>query len=143
MTLPLCCYNRTSPTLNILLYNAIGGSGDELYGTEPMSYYYRNLLLNMSVAWLLIPLFPLCLLIQFSVRFSKTQFVAATMGTSAFLWLFILFSRPHKVCTGNHYSSSHNFCYLTSILSIGGEIYVPNLPAFGLHGSLFFAIFDE
>jgi len=44
----------TSPTLNILLYNAIGGSGDELYGVEPASYYVRNLFFNMGLSWVLV-----------------------------------------------------------------------------------------
>jgi hypothetical protein len=41
----------TFPTLNILLYNTLGGSGDELYGVEPPSYYIRNLFLNLGIAW--------------------------------------------------------------------------------------------
>jgi hypothetical protein len=45
--------------LNILLYNAIGGSGDELYGVEPASYYVKNLLLTMGSSWALALLAPL------------------------------------------------------------------------------------
>jgi hypothetical protein len=66
---PLCMY-RTSPTLNILLYNAIGGSGDELYGIEPASYYVKNLLLNMGVAWPLVLLSPLVYIVSCSLRWS-------------------------------------------------------------------------
>lgn len=50
----------TSPTINITLYNAIG-SGDELYGIEPASYYIRNLLLNMGLSWMLVLLSPFIL----------------------------------------------------------------------------------
>ena len=39
----------TSPTYNIFTYNAAGG-GDELYGVEPVSYYVKNLLLNLNAA---------------------------------------------------------------------------------------------
>ena len=35
------------PTLNIFRYNTSGG-GDELYGTEPMSYYAWNMMLNWN-----------------------------------------------------------------------------------------------
>lgn len=31
----------TLPWLNILMYNALAGSGDELYGVEPASYYLK------------------------------------------------------------------------------------------------------
>ena len=38
----------TFPPLNIALYNALSGSGDELYGVEPPMYYLKNLLLMVG-----------------------------------------------------------------------------------------------
>ena len=90
---------RTWPTLNILVYNAIGGSGDELYGVEPASYYVRNLILNMGVC---IPsavlggaVLVLRLLISGCDR--GEAWVNVTVLMCAALWLAVLFSRPHKV----------------------------------------------
>jgi alpha-1,2-mannosyltransferase len=101
---PLCMY-RTSPTLNILLYNAIGGSGDELYGIEPASYYVKNLLLNMGVAWPLVLLSPLVYIVSCSLRWSVGANAStvdavvrgAVLHVQALIWLAVLFSRPHKV----------------------------------------------
>lgn len=97
----LCC--RTSPTLNILLYNAIGGSGDELYGVEPASYYIVNLALNMGLAWPLMVLLPVVLVVSLPFRRLRAAISSEVLGASAVLvgqavlWLLVLFSRPHKV----------------------------------------------
>jgi len=93
----------TSPTINILMYNAIGGSGDELYGIEPISYYIKNLFLNLSVAWPLAAISPAVYLVSFLVK-KRTAGTTTTDGkirgvvlhVQAVIWLAILFSRPHK-----------------------------------------------
>lgn len=94
----------TSPTLNILLYNA-AGNGDTLYGTEPVSYYVRNLLLNLGAAWPLAIAAPLLLVRQAILTVPQGQKSAAeewcctrrlTLMASACLWLAVLFTRPHK-----------------------------------------------
>ncbi len=100
LTIHLYCH-RTSPPLNILLYNAIGGSGDELYGVEPLSYYLRNLLLNMGAAWPLAVLSPLPLLAEYVTQgyslSTRSMLSALILSSLAALWLGVLFSRPHKV----------------------------------------------
>ncbi len=90
--------------MNILLYNAIGGSGDELYGIEPASYYIRNLFLNMSLAWPLALMAPVVLLIWGILSKEARRAIAsqeAGMGavllSQVAIWLLVLFSRPHKV----------------------------------------------
>ncbi len=99
---------RTSPSLNILLYNAIGGSGDELYGVEPASYYLRNLFLNLGVAWPIALVSPVVLGAEVLLTKCTTGFWPLARKTEAFwkavmlfslplLWLGVLFSRPHKV----------------------------------------------
>lgn len=95
---------RTSPTLNILLYNAIGGSGDELYGVEPASYYIKNLFLNIGVAWPLALVSPAVYFVSVALRRPGSistpldgKVRGAVMHVQVLLWLAVLFSRPHKV----------------------------------------------
>lgn len=86
-----------------MLYNAIGGSGDELYGVEPASYYVLNLVLNMGLAWPLAVLLPVVLVASLPVRALRETVAPQLLGTGAVLvgqaalWLAVLFSRPHKV----------------------------------------------
>ena len=96
-------YGRKSfSPLNILLYNAITGSGDELYGIEPASYYVKNLILTVGFAFPLGLLgSSLCLLrlVLPSLRNKENKnslSIELTLFSSAFLWIALLFSRPHK-----------------------------------------------
>ena len=101
-------YNRTFPPMNILLYNAIGGDGDQLYGVESAAYYLKALVLNTGAA------FPICcctfvvttfqLYLKFYgpngktyVAFNNSVVQRIVMALTLALWLLILFSRPHKV----------------------------------------------
>lgn len=100
-----CVVVRTFPPLNILLYNAISGNGDELYGIEPASYYVKNLLLTIGLS------FPLALLeiglftldVFYHTLASRENLDSSRMLTEfgvcmcAVLWAGVLFSRPHKV----------------------------------------------
>ena len=117
------------------MYNALGSgtstdtsssTGDELYGTEPASYYVKNLFLNTGFAWVLTLAAPVTHLLCWAVNAnaSKTEKKNSGSGSSedadnaaagdstatttvvlhlqALLWLAVLFSRPHKVsCLGN------------------------------------------
>jgi alpha-1,2-mannosyltransferase len=87
-----------------LLYNAIGGSGDELYGVEPASYYIKNLFLNLGISWPLVLLSPAVYLVSYLVRKkgpATTNVDGRIRGfvlhVQALIWLVVLFSRPHKV----------------------------------------------
>jgi hypothetical protein len=141
---------RTFPALNILLYNAIGGTnGDELYGVEPASYYVKNLFLNVGLAWILLILSPVVLFIAWlmGMATSRAYHTPATSKNtdenqkmkkhtivldeyvlvqwmSVFLWLGILFSRPHKVSN----NTSITFVISNSLDGyIGRTIYVSHL----------------
>ena len=136
-------YGRlTSPTWNILRYNALGGSGDELYGVEPASYYVRNLLLTMGLAWALVVLSPVIMLLLAFIRritidrsavFSKA--VGNTLGkdstvlkvalySQALLWMGVLFSRPHKV--SDFYSCINiSFMYLHGRYGRRNDSFIP------------------
>lgn len=152
----LCLRCRTSPTLNILLYNAIGGSGDELYGIGPASYYVKNLFLNLGLSWVLVLVIsPFALLLSAVLAPAKKPFFthAVVQGiviySQAAIWLLVLFSRPHKVriCGDvdcHHRTNgllslsqfmlySYNVFYLCELYHIGGTLSVPNLPSTGVH----------
>jgi alpha-1,2-mannosyltransferase len=85
--------------VNIALYNAFGGTGDELYGVEPLMYYLKNLMLIGGVAWPLAILWPLATAIRQSLIGDKALIdgYSLTLVSSALLWVMVLFSRPHKV----------------------------------------------
>ncbi|CAM9447619.1 unnamed protein product [Chrysoparadoxa australica] len=93
--------SSTSPNLNIVKYNVFGeeGRGDELYGTEPLSYYVKNLVLNTNVVFLLaLALAPLAFLTWLAG--SRRQWAAmrtkALFASPAFIWLALMASKPHK-----------------------------------------------
>lgn len=80
-----------SPNWNIFTYNA-GGNGDELYGVEPLSFYVKNLLLNLNVAA------PLGLLaFPFALGYRRAVLSDLLVLLSPlYLWLLITLPRPHK-----------------------------------------------
>lgn len=86
--------------LNIVLYNVFGGgdgSGSELYGTEPASFYAVNLLLNFNVAAALAALSPLL----YAPGFRDLRCVWGyrhTLATLSPLWLWVAFmtAQAHK-----------------------------------------------
>jgi len=92
----------TFPPLNILLYNSLGGSGDELYGIEPASYYYSNLILNLGILWPIACSSPLVLLRNYLHRkrenndTNNKNKIAIMLSIPAIVWILILLSRPHK-----------------------------------------------
>ena len=96
---------RTFPPLNIALYNVLNGSGDELYGIEPPMYYVKNLLLMVGLATFPLAIAsPVLLLIrQFCITLKRNPNVDSNGGIAwvlyltAFIWMSLLFSRPHKV----------------------------------------------
>ncbi len=49
------------PVFNHIAYNVLGGgggSGSELYGTEPASFYFLNLFLNCNVTFIISLMYP-------------------------------------------------------------------------------------
>ncbi len=103
------------PVWNIIKYNVLGqggdGSGSELYGVEPASYYVKNLLLNFNLAFLLAVAAPLVLCAMLALRrigsstddrwprWANSSAAAASLGTtivSVFLWVAFMTSNPHK-----------------------------------------------
>jgi alpha-1,2-mannosyltransferase len=76
--------------MNIFTYNAASG-GDELYGMEPISYYIKNLFLNLNfVAPLGIVVLPMIIFTQLR----EVDLVVLTCPL--YLWLAITVPRPHQ-----------------------------------------------
>ena len=86
---------KTSPLLNILFYNA-GGNGDELYGVEDISYYLKNLFLNMGLVWPLGVAAPLVVVRNAIDKIDPNNTKLLVILCSCGLWICILMSRPHK-----------------------------------------------
>ncbi|KAI3390006.1 hypothetical protein SNEBB_007595 [Seison nebaliae] len=110
-------YERiTIPSLNILLYNVFNDkteiSGPSLYGTEPFSFYVKNLFLNNNIALVLCCLhLPLSFL---SIFFNTLRHVTSSSSSSlngnlinwfkyhvlpvsgAWLWFIVLSIQEHK-----------------------------------------------
>lgn len=104
-------YGRfTFPSLNIVLYNVFGENGPDLYGTEPFSYYFKNLFLNFNflLPLALISLPALAITYKYDFRrLGKTQMKPREGETSPYillavrlapfyLWLAIFTAQPHK-----------------------------------------------
>jgi alpha-1,2-mannosyltransferase len=87
-----------SATYNIFRYNA-QNSHDTLYGVEPISYYVKNLLLNLNYT-AIIGMFalPVYLLLGAAKGHHQRHYDGITIATLASLypWVAITFPRPHK-----------------------------------------------
>lgn len=87
---------------NIVAYNVLGGQGKgpDIFGTEPWTFYIRNLLLNFNIWFPLALLSAPLLLIQvaFSSQAGSVQkfFRSATFVAPFYMWLGIFTVQPHK-----------------------------------------------
>jgi alpha-1,2-mannosyltransferase len=110
-------YGRwTSPNVNIVRYNVFPeetGGGDELYGTEPWTYYAKNLVLNTGLSCVLAAALPGALVVAFMLDRSRAissdsdpkSVLKATLSHArsqllsalpAVMWLAVMFAKPHK-----------------------------------------------
>ncbi|KDN70769.1 putative Alg9-like mannosyltransferase [Colletotrichum sublineola] len=86
---------------NIVKYNIFSETGGpELYGTEPWSFYFRNLALNFNIwfvlALLCLPLFLLQKIVSPSGQGFHTGLRALVFISPFYLWLGIFTLQPHK-----------------------------------------------
>ena len=85
---------------NIVKYNIFSSAGGpNLYGTEPWTFYFKNLALNFNI-WFVLALLALPLFFAQKLYSSKHAFQAG-MRTVIFIspfymWLFIFTVQPHK-----------------------------------------------
>ena len=88
-------------TWNIIKYNVLGeGGGPELYGTEPWTFYFRNLTLNFNI-WFILALLCLPLFLVQKITMPSTQGFQSGLRAIIFmspfyLWIAIFTLQPHK-----------------------------------------------
>lgn len=85
---------------NIVKYNIFSKSGGpELYGTEPATFYFRNLLLNFNIWFpLALAVIPLAL-VQDIFQWTPGRFLGlrtAAITAPFYLWFGIFSLQPHK-----------------------------------------------
>ncbi|KXG50707.1 GPI mannosyltransferase [Penicillium griseofulvum] len=87
---------------NIVAYNILGGEGKgpEIFGTEPWTFYIRNLLLNFNVWFVLAMMSAPVLLFQIVFR-SHTTSLQTSLRSMAlvapfYMWFGIFSVQPHK-----------------------------------------------
>lgn len=86
---------------NIVKYNIFSSSGGpNLYGTEPWTFYFKNLALNFNI-WLILallamPLFLLQKLIAPSGHGFRSGLRTVVFLTPFYMWLTIFTLQPHK-----------------------------------------------
>lgn len=87
---------------NIVAYNIFGGQGrgPEIFGTEPWTFYVRNLLLNFNVWFVLAMLSAPLLLVQAIFRSQGTSIQtlmrSITLVAPFYMWFGIFTVQPHK-----------------------------------------------
>lgn len=87
---------------NIVAYNVFGGEGrgPEIFGTEPWTFYFKNLILNFNVWFIFALLSGPLLLLQAIFRpqatTKETLFRTVTLFTPFYMWLAIFTLQPHK-----------------------------------------------
>ncbi|PGH37096.1 alpha-1,2-mannosyltransferase [[Emmonsia] crescens] len=87
---------------NIVSYNVFGGSGKgpNIFGTEPWTFYFRNLLLNFNL-WFILALSAAPLLVLQTVfrprnTSKETLLRSITFILPFYMWLGIFTIQPHK-----------------------------------------------
>ncbi|OJJ62832.1 hypothetical protein ASPSYDRAFT_55583 [Aspergillus sydowii CBS 593.65] len=87
---------------NIVAYNVFGGEGrgPDIFGTEPWTFYIRNLLLNFNV-WFLFaissaPLLLLQAVFRSQTTNKETLFRTVTLLSPFYMWFAIFTLQPHK-----------------------------------------------
>lgn len=86
---------------NIVKYNIFSSTGGpDLYGTEPWTFYFRNLLLNFNLwfvlALLALPLFLLQKILSRAGTSFQSGLRTVVFLTPFYMWLAIFTLQPHK-----------------------------------------------
>ena len=86
----------------IVLYNVFSGSGKgpDIFGTEPWHFYFRNMLLNFNVWFILAlaagPLLGAQYLFRAATGTKQTWLRSVVFTTPFYMWLAIFTAQPHK-----------------------------------------------
>lgn len=87
---------------NIVSYNVFGGSGKgpEIFGVEPWTFYFKNLLLNFNIWFILAlavaPLLVLQALFRSHTTSKQTLLRSVTFVLPFYVWFGIFTLQPHK-----------------------------------------------
>jgi alpha-1,2-mannosyltransferase len=87
---------------NIVAYNVFGGEGrgPEIFGTEPWTFYIRNLILNFNVWFILAisagPLVLLQAILRSHTTNNETLLRTLTLISPFYMWFGIFTIQPHK-----------------------------------------------
>ncbi|KAA8651731.1 hypothetical protein EYZ11_000064 [Aspergillus tanneri] len=87
---------------NIVAYNIFGGEGKgpDIFGTEPWTFYIKNLLLNFNIWFVFAMSAAPLLILQAAFRqhttSKETLFRTVTLITPFYLWFTIFTLQPHK-----------------------------------------------
>lgn len=93
--------------LNIVRYNVfpVDGAGPDIYGTEPWTFYFTNLVLNCNISFVLYLLAPFIWLatdfFRWSVRddsqvASQSRITRLIFLSPSFIWFAVFLLQPHK-----------------------------------------------
>lgn len=85
----------TIAAINIVVYNVFSMHGPDLYGTEPLSFYLKNGLINFNYAFPM-ALAALPLLLVTKLYKVPTERLQALPLLGMYIWFAIFFSQPHK-----------------------------------------------
>ncbi|OTF77776.1 hypothetical protein BLA29_004202, partial [Euroglyphus maynei] len=89
-------------SLNIILYNVFSEHGANLYGTEPFSFYIRNLFLNFNIFFLIssssLPILMITWLVnRTKFRMKNPNWITQILiNCSLHIWYLIFFCQAHK-----------------------------------------------
>lgn len=90
----------TFAPLNLIIYNVFTSHGPNLYGVEPISYYFINGFLNFNVIWLLAMVTPIMILLchfYIPAKSRPTLYLPYYLSLSPFYaWLIVFCIQPHK-----------------------------------------------
>lgn len=87
---------------NIVAYNILGGEGKgpDIFGTEPWTFYVRNLLLNFNIwfalAMLSAPLLVFQLIFRSHTTSLQTSLRSMSLVAPFYMWFAIFSLQPHK-----------------------------------------------
>ncbi|KAH7460792.1 Alpha-1,2-mannosyltransferase ALG9 [Phytophthora ramorum] len=109
------------PAWNILVYNVLSNETDStLYGTEPLSYYLLNLMLNFNVVALLAaPAALFVFVLPEHYETGKLQLLAYL--APMYVWVVIMFTQAHK--EERFLSPVYPFFCLSAAITLSAVVY--------------------
>ncbi|XP_037068419.1 alpha-1,2-mannosyltransferase ALG9-like, partial [Pollicipes pollicipes] len=94
-------YGRlVSAPFNIVAYNVFSSTGANLYGTEPLSFYFVNGFLNFNIGFVLaLVALPACAVVSLVIRLPRKSalYLPSWLALAPlYLWLLVFCAQAHK-----------------------------------------------